>query len=134
MFIGHSEIVAFLLHRSNADKPAPLLRLWILPLYYHKLLSAPSPSQHTPLSRSFFRSHGADPSASSICSRRLRSHAGACPSSLHRAGARKSFAGVGCFETNLRPSAAMRTSPQNRWPDRLALEYTPRPGTRLATP
>jgi predicted nucleic acid-binding protein len=25
MFIGHSEIVAFLLHRSNARKPAPLL-------------------------------------------------------------------------------------------------------------
>jgi hypothetical protein len=24
---GHSEIVAFLLHRFHADKPAPLLRL-----------------------------------------------------------------------------------------------------------
>jgi putative transposase len=42
MFIGHSEIVAFLLYRSNADKPAPLLRRWILALYNHKLLSASS--------------------------------------------------------------------------------------------
>jgi hypothetical protein len=38
MFIGHSEIVAFLLYRFNADKPAPLLRRWILALYYHKFL------------------------------------------------------------------------------------------------
>ena len=30
------------LHRSHADKPAPLLLLRILPLYYHQLLSAPS--------------------------------------------------------------------------------------------
>ena len=53
MFIGHSEIVAFLLHRSSADKPAPLLRRWILPLYYHKLLSAPS-LLGTPRSRDLF--------------------------------------------------------------------------------
>ena len=55
MFIGHTEIVAFLLYRFDADKPAPLLRRWILPLYYHKLLSAPSPSRDTPLSRSLSR-------------------------------------------------------------------------------
>jgi hypothetical protein len=36
MFIGHSEIVAFLLYRLDADKPAPLLRRWMLALYYHK--------------------------------------------------------------------------------------------------
>jgi hypothetical protein len=53
MFIGHSETVAFLLYRFDADKPAPLLRRWILPLYYHKLLSAPSPSRDTPLSHLF---------------------------------------------------------------------------------
>jgi hypothetical protein len=33
MFIGHSEIVAFLLYRFDADKPAPLLRRWMLALY-----------------------------------------------------------------------------------------------------
>jgi hypothetical protein len=52
-----------------------LLRRWILPLYYYKLLSAPSPSRDTSLSRSLPRSYGADSSASSICSRGLRSHA-----------------------------------------------------------
>jgi hypothetical protein len=82
MFIGHSEIVAFLLYRFGADKPAPLLRRWILALYYHKLLSAPSPSRDTPLSRVLPRSYGADPPAPSICSCRLRGHARACPSSL----------------------------------------------------
>ena len=34
MFIGHGEIVAFLLYRLDADKPAPLLLLRILALYY----------------------------------------------------------------------------------------------------
>jgi hypothetical protein len=33
MFTGHSEIVAFLFYRFDADKPAPLLRRWILALY-----------------------------------------------------------------------------------------------------
>jgi hypothetical protein len=66
MFIGHSEIVAFLLFRFDADKPAPLLRSWILPLYNHKLLSASSPSRHTQFPRSFPRSAGADPPAPSI--------------------------------------------------------------------
>jgi hypothetical protein len=41
MFIGHSEIAAFLLHRFNAHQPAPLLQRWILPLHSHKLLSTP---------------------------------------------------------------------------------------------
>jgi hypothetical protein len=36
------------------------------------------------------------------------------PSSLHRAAAQKSLAGAGRRETNLRPSAAMRTSRHNR--------------------
>src|SRR5580698_1033948 len=134
MFIRHSKIVPFLLYRFNADKPAPLLRRWILPLHYHKLLSAPPPSRDTSLSRSLPRSYGTDPPASSICSRRLRGHARACPSSLHRAGARKSFAGAGRLETNLRPSAAARTSRPSRCPDKRALEYTRRRGTRLATP
>lgn len=49
----------------------------------------------------------------------------ACPSSLHRAGARKSFTGAGRLETNLRSSAATRTSRQNRCPDKRALEGKP---------
>jgi hypothetical protein len=54
MFIGHSEIVAFLLYRFNADKPAPLLQRWIVALCYHKLLSTLSPSRGTPRSRDLF--------------------------------------------------------------------------------
>jgi putative transposase len=53
MFIGHSEIVAFLLYRFDADKPAPLLRLWILPLYYHKCYQR-RPLLGTPHSRNLF--------------------------------------------------------------------------------
>jgi serine/threonine protein kinase len=48
------------------------------------------------------------------------------------AAARKSFAGAGRSETNLRPPVATRTSRQNKRPDRLALEYARRRGTRLA--
>src|SRR5208337_46931 len=52
--------------------------------------------------------------------------------SLKRAGAGKSFAGDGRLEANLCPSAAARTW-QERCPDRLALGYTRRHETRLAT-
>jgi hypothetical protein len=61
MFIDHSGIIAFLLHRFSANQLAPLLWRWILTLYYHKLLSAPSASRHAPLSRSLPRSYGAGP-------------------------------------------------------------------------
>ena len=94
------EIAVLLLYRFHADKLAPLLWCWILPLYYHMLLPAPSPSRHTPRPRSLPRCAGADSRTPSICGCRLRGHARACSSSRHRAGARKSFAGNGRVETN----------------------------------
>jgi len=57
MFVGHRLNRRIHVTSFNADKPAPLLRVRILPLHYHKLLSAPPPSRHTPLSRSLSRGH-----------------------------------------------------------------------------
>ena len=87
MFTRHSQILAFMLHRRDAKESSPLPWLGIPSLRHHQLLPAAGPSWHAPVAPSLPRSDGANRQAPSLCRRRLRGHAGACPSSLQGTGA-----------------------------------------------
>jgi hypothetical protein len=134
MFIGHSQIAAFVLHRNHADKPAPLYgagysHFITTSCFQRRLLLG------TPRSRDLFLEVMEE-----IRQRHQFVVVGyvVMPEHVHflfnRAGARKSVTGAGRFETRLRPSAAARTSRHSPCPGERALEYTRCRGTHLATP